>query len=204
MEEYVPLFRAYVPWFQTVTWGGLNLIAGVVFRGKLHDLLTDIGIRIRKGSSLKLGPIEIGEDLRSLPEIAPASIAPAAAAEVHSTEASWSEERDNIYEGNRRVFLAHVLEPTDAPGQRYKVFIFLVRHRGEALRDVAFAEFFLGSSWGNRIFREYPRDGKIGLATAAYGTFLCVCHVHFRDGRVAKLHRYIDFEMGRAFQDTGK
>jgi hypothetical protein len=45
-------------------------------------------------------------------------------------------------------------------------------------------------------------DGKrIGLATSAYGPTLCVCRVHFRDGQMAILSRYPDFEMAPAIAD---
>ena len=61
---------------------------------------------------------------------------------------------------------------------------------------MAYAEFFLGHMWGNRVFRETPHDGMIGMSTYAYSPFLCICRVHLRDGSVVKLDRYIDFEMG--------
>jgi hypothetical protein len=85
---------------------------------------------------------------------------------------------------------------------------FLVGHKRaehglpDDLSDIVKAEFFLGRSWGNKIFEvmKPPNVEKpIGLATSAYGPTLCVCRVHFRDGHTAVLSRYLDFEMSGVF-----
>lgn len=46
------------------------------------------------------------------------------------------------------------------------------------------------------MFPAVAENGFIGISTAAYGTFLCVCRVNFTDGTHLYLERYIDFEMG--------
>lgn len=96
--------------------------------------------------------------------------------------------------------MAHVIEPSSDPDQLYDIFIFVVRHKADFWADVEYAEFFLGAHWGNRVFREEPKDGLLGISTSAYGPFLCVCRVKMKDGRSIRLHRYVDFEMGRFFE----
>jgi hypothetical protein len=96
--------------------------------------------------------------------------------------------------------LTHVIEPSVSPDQEYDVFIYLLPHKSHTLAEVEYAEFFLGHYWGNEVFREEPIGETCGLRTSAYGPFLCTCRVQFKDGDVARLSRYIDFEMGRVWQ----
>ncbi len=119
---------------------------------------------------------------------------------------SWTEKRNEIYLRNRDFFLVHVLEPSKQPHQKFDIFIFLVRHEGVLKHEgidfsieIDYAEFFLGKTWGNRVFK-VQNEGKgkpIGLSTSAYGTFLAICRVVFKDGYEVILDRYIDFEMGK-------
>jgi len=93
------------------------------------------------------------------------------------------------------VFIAHVLEPSKRPDEDFDIFIYLMRHESDDLSDIRLAEFFLGKYWDNKVFPAVrQQNGFIGIATAAYGTFLCVCKVTFHDGLEVPLHRYIDFE----------
>jgi hypothetical protein len=107
----------------------------------------------------------------------------------------WNKARSGIYQENREVFLAHVIEPSRRPGQRFDISIFLVEHEPGRLDQVQQAEFFMGRWWGNRIIKVENRGALIGFSTAAYGAFLCTCRVTFRDGYQCLLSRYIDFEM---------
>ncbi|MBI5674056.1 MAG: hypothetical protein HZC50_12650 [Nitrospirae bacterium] len=179
---------------ETLAWVGLVGYVLYRFGTYIEGLLEAFRSRIESGSPIKAGPFELGQDLMSLEKVAP-SQAPS------STPApdDWSKERDGIYEANSGLFLAHVIEPSSDQGQVYDIFIFLVRHKADLKADVEYAEFFLGAHWGNRVFREMPKDGLLGISTSAYGPFLCVCRVKMKDGRVIRLHRYIDFEMGRVF-----
>lgn len=102
--------------------------------------------------------------------------------------------RRAIYARNRDIFLAHVIRPSTKPGQKFDVFIYLVRHQYDQFSDVQRADFFLGPYWNNEIFSAYQKNGFIGIATSAYGTFLCTCRVLFGDGYSVELERYIDFE----------
>ncbi|MCY2968766.1 MAG: DUF4062 domain-containing protein [Planctomycetota bacterium] len=106
------------------------------------------------------------------------------AAPVESvTPDDWSNRRRQVYTDSRKIFLTHTIEPSSKPGQTFDVYIYLIRHDSDNLSDVLFAEFFLGPYWGNKVFPAVLQNGFIGIATSAYGTFLCVCRVTFRDGK---------------------
>jgi hypothetical protein len=190
MKELVPLA-------QTLAWIGLIVGGLVAFRRQLVRLLDAVEKRIESGAEFKAGPLELGEDLRRLERVQSASDSTTAASQSIDSRSDWNSERDGIYSTNRGFFLAHVLEPSEDPEQLYDIYIYLIRHKSDDFSEIAFAEFFFGKYWSDQVFREEVHDGRIGVATAAYGPFLCTCRVHFRDGTQVLLHRYIDFEMRR-------
>lgn len=185
--------EAYVPLLQTLTWVLLILLGAWKYSDHLARTIQVIQRRIEHGSSFKAGPLELGEDLRALEHVSQ-SHTPAA-----PDSGDWAVERNNIYKQSHGIFLAHVIEPSSKSGEVYDIFIYLVGHKSRTLEDVESAEFFLGSYWGNEVFRETRKDGLIGMSTSAYGPFLCTCRVTLKDGTHIKIHRYIDFEMGRVF-----
>ena len=95
------------------------------------------------------------------------------------------------------MFLTHIIRPSSKPGQTFDVFIYLIRHQSNDLSDIRLAEFFLGPYWENKVFPAVETNGFLGIATSAYGTFLCLCRVTFSDGSSLNLERYIDFETQR-------
>lgn len=113
---------------------------------------------------------------------------------------SWSQTRDAIQNRSRDIYLAHVLRPSTQAKQRYDIFIFLTRPKNPELTEVRYAEFYFGKWWGHRVFTVQHRD-KIGIATSAYGPFLAVCKITFTDGSEAWVDRFVDFEMGRIFDE---
>ncbi len=107
----------------------------------------------------------------------------------------WNHSRNSIYENNRGIFLTHVIKNSDVKGQEYDVFIYLIRHKSYDFSDIKYAEFFLGPYWDNLVFKAVEENtGFIGISTAAYGTFLCLCRITFTDNSQIEIHRYIDFE----------
>jgi hypothetical protein len=108
-------------------------------------------------------------------------------------------ERKDILEESRRLFIVHVLTPTDIPGQKYSVYIYVKRPDNEETSDVRKAEFYFGKSWRNQIFTGKHEGKVIGVRTAAYGEFLCTCRVTFQDGHEVMLYRHIDFEMASLY-----
>lgn len=123
-------------------------------------------------------------------------------AETLEAGRTWSEYREAVKERSREVFLAHVLRPSTRKGQKYDLFIFLSRGSNPDLSDVDHAEFFFGRYWQNRVFRAENSGERIGVSTSAYGPFLAVCRITFKDGYQACVERLIDFEMARVFETT--
>lgn len=115
-------------------------------------------------------------------------------------DATWEEIRNSRRDSSRGIYLAHVLRPSGLPKQKYDVFIFLSRPKKPELAEVRHAEFYFGKYWGHRVFTVQQRD-KIGVATAAYGPFLAICKITFMDGSEAWVDRFVDFEMGRIFDE---
>lgn len=113
------------------------------------------------------------------------------------TPDQWNKQRNALYAECRGIFLTHIIKPSSTPGQTFDVFIYLIRHKSEDLSDIQLAEFFLGPYWGNKVFPAVEQNGFIGISTSAYGTFLCICRVTFKDGTYVDLERYIDFETQR-------
>lgn len=184
----------WVPLLQSLAWIGLILYLVHSFTSQLQQLFDAIRQRIRAGSSFRAGPVELGADLKNLERVSPSG------PDSNPPEDDWSKERDEIYRNNCGLFLAHIIEPSDEEGQEYDIFIYLIRHKSQHFDDIEKAEFFLGKYWDNKIFTETPKDGLLGVATSAYGPFLCTCRVTMRDGSTVRLSRYIDFEMGRVFE----
>ncbi len=150
-------------------------------------VVADIGRHIAMANTPKVDPVPvsyIGEDS-------------ALVAQRLEISEEWNTRLNGIYDENRSVFLTHVIRPSSKPAQKFDVFIYLVRHESDDLTDVQRAEFFLGPYWSSKVFAASERNGFIGIATSAYGTFLCICRITFDDGYQVDLQRYIDFEMQR-------
>ncbi|MCA2812987.1 MAG: hypothetical protein IM477_10730 [Microcystis sp. M090S1] len=200
--EFLKALSAYVLLFQTILWIALIGVTVKMFYRECRGLLEAVRKRVEKGSSLKAGPVELGEDLRDLENIdASRNTLPSVSEKTGSETNSWEKRRSQIYELNRKVFIAHVISPSEIPGQKYDIFIYLVKHKSNDFSDINYAEFYFGKHWGNRIFREEAHNGLIGVRTSAFGSFLCICRVTFKDGSTVELSRYIDFEMSRLFED---
>ena len=105
------------------------------------------------------------------------------------------------YMSARRVsqnshFLTHILGPATRPGQKYSVAIRVTLHE-DASRQVTSATFYLGPARGNTVFAgTRGPDGRFGIATEAFGSFLALCEVGFDDGSGILLDHYCDFDMG--------
>jgi hypothetical protein len=142
--------------------------------------------------SLKLG------ELSDLPYVKPGdkTTGQPAKTEEHKLALQWTDSRYEIYARNRDMFLVHVLQPSKKPHQRFDIFMFLIKHDGRSFTsDIDYAEFFLGEMWGNRVIKVQNEGNTIGMSTSAYGPFLVICRLVFKDGCEVILDRYIDFEM---------
>lgn len=192
------------PVLQTGLWSGVALTAIYFFKSPLADLIQRLATRVKDGDDIKTPWIsfERQKQLNTLKEAEPqSSESPSLTDETKTIPRNiqaYEAFRDEIYEKNRRIFIVHVISPSKRVGQLYDVYIFLTGHKSEiALKNVKFAEFYLGKYWKKRIFKETMKNGLIGMKTSAYGPFLCVCKVTMNDGTKIMLDRYIDFEAGQ-------
>ncbi|MCL2138443.1 MAG: hypothetical protein FWH41_10550 [Treponema sp.] len=191
MENIIRL-KDYVPFFQTVSWIFFVSIVFFIYRSSIKDLIKDFSERIKKGSSLKVGPFEIGGDLTSLQS-----------ADImlnNIKESTNGDEREKnrikIYKINKGLFLTHILVPSKKFGY-YDIYIYLIEHKSKNYSEIKYAEFFFGHVWNNKIFRIKNENKLIGIIASANFPFLCTCHVIFKDGTGIDLYRYIDFETKR-------
>lgn len=188
----------WVPLLQTLMWVGLAMYVAYRFSDQLQAFLSTIHDRVASGSSLKAGPVELGaSDFDALEKVAISDPSQA------QHEDDWSKERNAIYHHNHGLFLAHIIEPPAVPDDNYDIFIYLVRHKSEVFDDIEYAEFFLGSHWGNKVFKEDSANSLMGVTTSAPGPFLCTCRIRLKDGTEVRTSRYIDFEMARVFESNG-
>ncbi len=100
-------------------------------------------------------------------------------------------------ESQHRFFLTHILGPPKSRGQLYSVAIRVSPHKDQDPWLVKSASFYLGRSWGSRVFEgQRGVDGRFGITTEAWGPFLVLCEVEFDDGGRILLDHYCDFDMG--------
>jgi hypothetical protein len=140
---------------------------------------------------------DIKSELYKLPKATP-DVKKTSSITYPATENDWTRKRVEIYQKNKGFFLAHILEPSHKKGQEYDIFLFIVRHKSKDYADIASAEFYLGKYWGDKVFTGSQSGDYIGIRTSAYGPFLALCKLTFKDDTTAILSRYVDFEMGTA------
>jgi len=105
--------QPYIPLFQSLVWPIFIALALLLFRRQASTIIEAIRKRIEKGSSIKAGPLEIGEDLKQLEYAQPTQRQPVVAED--KTTQDWNQERNDIYKKNHGLFLAHVITPSRAP-----------------------------------------------------------------------------------------
>lgn len=206
MKDTLDTFAPYAPLLQTFIWLTLGGVGIYVFQQQIKGFFDTIRTRIERGSGLKAGPLEIGQDLRVLEDIEKRLIVTSEQAQNGSHDRTideWNILRHGIYQQNREVFLVHIVRPLRPIMEEYDVYVYLVRHDSQDFTDIEHAEFFFGKHWGNMVLwkpqKEREENDLIGVATSASGPFLCMCRVTFQDGKKVDLYRYVDFEMARVF-----
>ncbi len=197
MIDNLTKLKDYVPLFQTIIWIGFIVVFFLIYKKTISEVIKTLILRIKKGSSIKAGPIEIGEELKGMQYANQTESSP----EVKTGSDGQQREnhRKKIYEKNKGLFLTHLIYPSIKSGQKFDIYIYLIRHKSDDLSDIDKAEFFFGHMWGNKVFSEKTRKGIIGISTSAYSPFLCTCLVRFKNGDEVQLDRYIDFEISKIY-----
>jgi hypothetical protein len=180
----------------TLLWFALALVALLLFRNTLQELLRVAIWRVKSGSQLKIASFELGASY-----VSPQSdfSKKGGLFDVRVDEKGKRyEERRKYYEPNHFVFLVHKIAPSKEPDQLYDIRIYLIPHHNynASLASVQRVEYYFGKSWGNRIFTSIDRANNFAISTSAYGSFVCTAEIFFSDGTTVMTWRYIDFEMG--------
>lgn len=201
MPRFIFLVDESAPWLPGHIERGDGEVRLAAFKGRLKanhicDFFRDADDLAKRvaaslGRHLWLQKIKrVSSDAPPTPHDRPPSWVPA-------TTEQWSKLRHGLYAKSKGFFVVHTLSPSNEPGQLFDINIYLVRHKSHDFSPIASAEFFFGGYWQNRVFRvENEGSGPVGIRTAAYGPFLCVCKVRFMDDSDCTLYRYIDFEAG--------
>lgn len=178
----------------TMLWSGVFLIVLLIFRKEFKGLLQNMMWRIRTGSSVKLANFEIGQsNYISRTDLNKSS----GAIQIHQDKKDVRyKQREQYYKPNRNIQLVHRIAPSMQPGQLYDILVYVVPHHDGSLLSVQSVEYYFGRSWDNNIFTSIDRARNFAVATSAYGPMMCTAEIHFTDGEVATIGRYIDFEMG--------
>ena len=187
--------KDYVPLFQTVLWICFVIGLLIVFQKTLKTIVLEIISRIKKGSSIKLGQFEIGDKLKELNYEKQSSDI------VCDSNIDREEQRVKIYKKNKGIFITHIIFPSKENTDSFNIYIYLIRHKLGDFSDIESTEFFFGHMWDNKIFKEYEKNGTIGISTSAYAPFLCTCKIKFHGGEEIILERYIDFEMKTVYEN---
>lgn len=61
-KEILDSLAPYVPFFQTLVWAIIILIVFFLLKKQIQILLCTFTVRLKKGSSLKIGPLELGSE----------------------------------------------------------------------------------------------------------------------------------------------
>jgi hypothetical protein len=181
----------------------LGLLGGAyIFRDQIKRLLFAATQWFRGVTEVKIGGVEL-KGIRVEP--GDKNFAQTRDIERVAATRSESDERDAIYANSRNLMLVHRVRPSDKPDQTFDISVFLVRketNRATVARfnevshvDYDLGRFFGAGEYGSKYVVRDPANGY-AMQTSAYGSPLCIARVHFHDGHVATLSRYLDFEMG--------
>ena len=124
---------------------------------------------------------------------------------LETQHGDWTDTREAIYDNTNDLMLAHEYRRSQEPGQVFDIFIYLVRHESNTTEpatfgfdEVDYVEFYFGDGWDNQVFTVKNTGGSLGIRTHAFGVFLAICRINFKDGRDPEvIYRYIDFEMAK-------
>ncbi|GAA5165827.1 pYEATS domain-containing protein [Ornithinimicrobium tianjinense] len=106
-----------------------------------------------------------------------------------------------VKHAQRGYFVVHSLGPASPPRPGWYTVTVRVTARPDPDGTVTSASFFLGRAWGYQVFEgRRGTDGRLGIATQAYGPFLVLCELTFDDGSRVVVHHYCDFEMASVLE----
>jgi 3',5'-cyclic AMP phosphodiesterase CpdA len=113
-------------------------------------------------------------------------------------------ERAMRYEESAGWMLVHRYRASDAPDQEYDISVYLIekkwknRRKAYDKKEIDYVRYAVGEMWFGSPFTVSDPENGFELKLSAYGPFLCIAEVHFTDGSICRLERFIDFEMADA------
>jgi hypothetical protein len=167
----------------------------IIFGKEIQQVASGLAWRVKSGALVKVASFELGPTYINPDKGEPLQ---SKLIEVKLDEGNLRyDERAKYYIPNRDIFLVHTISPSSDPDELYDIRMYLVPHKSASLASVQCVEYYFGKYWKDRIFVATNRSNAFLVSTSAYGPFVCTAEVHFSDGEVAVLSRYIDFEMGQ-------
>jgi hypothetical protein len=180
----------------SILWIGVAIVAIVMLRRTLARLANVLLWRLRTGSALKIASLELGQLIRVDQEIQSGAAQAYTAVRPDSDNLRFKQ-RESYYLPNRNLQLVHRVAPSRDADYAYDVMIYLIPHRGTdaTLACVSHVDYYAGRGWKNSIFTITNRARGFSIALSTHGPFVCTAEIHFTDGEVATVGRYIDGEM---------
>jgi hypothetical protein len=164
------------------------------YRVEIRRALSSLVWRLKSGAYVKVSSFELGATYID-PKKGEAAHSNIVEVKKDKGDARYNE-RGKYYKPNRDVFLVHRIKPSNDPNELYDIELYLLPHKSASLVPVQRVEYYFGKYWHDRIFVSTDRSSGFLVSTSAYGPFVCTAEVHFTDGDVVMLSRYVDFEMG--------
>jgi hypothetical protein len=199
-KDLADLGKAVLP---PLIWAIFGTLLLWYFGKEIRSALGALGERVRRGDDVDLGGIKLKSSAAQLPANEAGALAPPSEKAV----STLADERLGLYKRFRRLMLVNRFYPPTVPGQDFDVVLLIHAHKGSdqpagSLDDIERVEYFLGPSWNNRVFSSTEADQHFAVRVSAYGSFVCVCRIKFRNSDSQEIqYRYID---GSSWRTTSK
>jgi hypothetical protein len=193
-EDSMDAFLSVLP---SLLWFVVAVIALILFRRAIIQLVDMLVWRLRMGSAIKVASLEIGQAIP--PDEKFASGANIFYSNVRPDgDGVRFKQRESYYIPNRNLQLVHRVAPSKNPKYAYDVLIYLIPHwnTDATLASVKQVEYYCGKKgWQNAIFTITDRAHSFQIALSTHGAFVCTAEIQFTDGETVTIGRYIDGEM---------
>jgi hypothetical protein len=194
-----PSWQSILELLPGLLWVALAIGLVLYFIRELKRLLWSVVLRLKSGSAVKLGPIELGA-LSAIPKALPERVGESPFwknKQVKKDNGTLGGLREWYASYSNYAMLVHRVFPSDKPDQEYDVLLYFVEREEGALLGVSKVEYYFGPYWGDYIYPSEDRLRGFPIKVSAFDRFICIAKLHFNDTKkTAIVFRYIDFEMG--------
>jgi hypothetical protein len=170
----------------SIIWALLVFGLAAAFWRPLQQLVFIILRRAKQGEPVKLWVVEL-ERVATPDQVSPS---PSGRVQVRQ-DGNRQPEINKIYSDSRYVMLVEQSFGREtAKRTEWDVVLYLYPHYTD-LEHVTRVEYFFDTGWGQTVFETADRKRSFAIKITSWGSVLCTAHVHFDDGYVAKLSRYL-------------